>query len=381
MTDLRITKRGLIESEARFRGVVAALRPNHFSGAIGTGLSDWIESRWGLPRGRLMTPVRKNLLRKRAARLPLRSSRGRAFAPSSYRLFSTLRLSITLRPRVSSSFTKDATRPVCDNPAWPWVRYAFDRERLFTDRSLLMSRATSLLPSGRSLKVMTLLSGKEVSHAPGSMATQLTDQVKARNLPNAFLPPVIIRSPGDTARLAHLFNVRSLSPVSFQSVFNSRINPRAEMIVSLRSTQHSSHRAWRTLMLKETASAPLAIELAGQSQWRSVPLTTLGSGSGQPSARAEFTTLHLTFLAPKTANTEAPAQRSSRFGPAPPLFYARRDAGPARALASALHDFKKSLSEIKATPPAQLPQVDQLTRQVYDQLKRELRIEKERRGL
>jgi hypothetical protein len=80
------------------------------------------------------------------------------------------------------------------------------------------------------------------------------------------------------------------------------------------------------------------------------------------------------------ADAEIPHFRSS-----PLLEYANTEAALARTVAGALRGMAEAFrSEAKAAvPTSTAPQVDigRLTKQVYDQLERELRIERERRGL
>jgi len=64
------------------------------------------------------------------------------------------------------------------------------------------------------------------------------------------------------------------------------------------------------------------------------------------------------------------------------MVYARVEGPGVKAFSSFLHEVKKSISEIRVPAAASAPEVDvrQLTRQVYGELERELRIERERRG-
>jgi hypothetical protein len=94
-----------------------------------------------------------------------------------------------------------------------------------------------------------------------------------------------------------------------------------------------------------------------------------------------FTALQLTLAARPPATRETPAPGAPYFGPAA-LQYLQREAQLARGFSAALRDLRQSLINDKApAAPQPAPQTDQLTRQVYEQLKRELRIERERRGL
>ncbi len=89
----------------------------------------------------------------------------------------------------------------------------------------------------------------------------------------------------------------------------------------------------------------------------------------------------LAYAAPLVTE-EATARSAASFGQMA-LQYQQREAWAARNMGEALRDLRQSFSDFKKAPvPAPAPPpIDQLTRQVYDELKRELRIERERRGL
>jgi hypothetical protein len=113
-----------------------------------------------------------------------------------------------------------------------------------------------------------------------------------------------------------------------------------------------------------------------------VSLRHAGPNVGPVSPAGSFTSIQLTFAAPQAGHGEAATQQPvSRFGSSPPMHYVRQNATLVRGVTNALRELRQSLGDVKAQAPAPPPQIDYLTRQVYDQLKRELRIEKERRGL
>jgi hypothetical protein len=91
-----------------------------------------------------------------------------------------------------------------------------------------------------------------------------------------------------------------------------------------------------------------------------------------------FAGLSLTFAASRPVDAARPNQT---FGPPVVLSYAKRESQQMHAVVNALRDLRPSQSETRAPAAPQLPSIEQLTSQVRRQLERELRIEKERRGL
>ena len=81
-----------------------------------------------------------------------------------------------------------------------------------------------------------------------------------------------------------------------------------------------------------------------------------------------------------SSSAETIARQVQYFGPPPDLTYAKSESPQFQQLVTALRDFRPAQNESKAPAP-QLPSIAQLTSQVRQELERELRIERERRGL
>jgi len=81
-----------------------------------------------------------------------------------------------------------------------------------------------------------------------------------------------------------------------------------------------------------------------------------------------------------SSSAETIARQVQHFGQPPDLSYAKSESPQFQQLVTALRDFRPAQNEIKAPAP-QLPSITQLTSQVRQELERELRIERERRGL
>ena len=94
-----------------------------------------------------------------------------------------------------------------------------------------------------------------------------------------------------------------------------------------------------------------------------------------------FTTLALNFAAPKVSEMELVAQRISQFVSSPELTHIKRQQTVSEEMMSALRGLRTPSVETKPAPAPVMPTIEQLTNQVRAQLERELRIERERRGL
>jgi hypothetical protein len=93
-----------------------------------------------------------------------------------------------------------------------------------------------------------------------------------------------------------------------------------------------------------------------------------------------FSSVVQKFAVSKPSSSESLVRQVQHFGAPPDLAYAKSESPQLQQLVTALRDFRPAQNEIKAPAP-QLPSIAQLTSQVRQELERELRIERERRGL
>jgi hypothetical protein len=94
-----------------------------------------------------------------------------------------------------------------------------------------------------------------------------------------------------------------------------------------------------------------------------------------------FTTLALNFAAPKISETELVAKRISQLVSSPELTHIKRQPAMSEEVMNALRGLRTPYVEPKPVTVPVMPSIEQLTNQVRTQLERELRIERERRGL
>jgi len=94
-----------------------------------------------------------------------------------------------------------------------------------------------------------------------------------------------------------------------------------------------------------------------------------------------FTTLALDFVSPKVSEMEFVAKRISQFVSSPELTHIKRQQAMSEEMINALRGLRLPHAESRPVPVQVMPSIEQLTSQVRTQLERELRIERERRGL
>jgi len=98
-------------------------------------------------------------------------------------------------------------------------------------------------------------------------------------------------------------------------------------------------------------------------------------------SKSSFVSVVQNLVVPKSSDPETISRQIQHFGPSPNLSYAKTEAPQLQQqLVNALRDLRPAQTEIKA-PTIELPSIAQLTAHVRQELERELRIERERRGL
>ena len=100
-----------------------------------------------------------------------------------------------------------------------------------------------------------------------------------------------------------------------------------------------------------------------------------------PYGPSVFTTLALNFAAPKVSEVDLVAKRIAQFVSSPELTHIKRQQAVSEEMINALRGLRTPYVESKPAPVPVMPSIEQLTNHVRTQLERELRIERERRGL
>lgn len=105
------------------------------------------------------------------------------------------------------------------------------------------------------------------------------------------------------------------------------------------------------------------------------------SFSRAASLLGSLTTVAMDFAAPKVADAETVSKRLAHFVSAPAMTYAKPKQDSSEGVLQALRDLRTSQPERNTVVAPQWPSIERLTNEVKTQLERDLRIEKERRGL
>jgi hypothetical protein len=151
------------------------------------------------------------------------------------------------------------------------------------------------------------------------------------------------------------------------------------MLVLLRSVFSPGSEAWGWSSLHNSSKMVRTVNAAALRQAFFTQLTLAESWSRPALVAGEsFANPSLTFVVSKPF--DAP-RRNQSFGQPVVLSYAKRESPQLQSVVNALHNLRAVQSEMKSPSAPQLPSIGQLTSQVRQQLERDLRIEKERRGL
>lgn len=414
-----VTKREPITGAARFRGVLGVMRPVFFRGVVEPGFGDRLGSHWGLKGARPPRPVPTDFRRRKNLLGPLRWPRRPPTAPGRYSIYSTLRLALTLRPwahALASLLAQTAARPVsyhdtlsAAEPRPSHTRVVTElrsREgaRRFTERFLRESWAAFSLPSLIVLNVRQRDLFGQTSNAdfgPRDLPFKIIAAARHAGVARAERAPhaptaaaVFARLPGMSRSRSRPFGesvrgFRFLGERFFSSSLRRGEHTRVEIGVGSRTfvMRHSVHglseTTLRTLLLRDVIGPALAGEPVARGLNYTPSLGAARPRLASAPAASRFTAIQLTLSMQKPDDADEPMETASRFIASPPMQYARPAAQLPRELAAGLRELRQSLRESSKTSPAPpaAAQIDHLTHQVYDRLKRELRIEKERRGL
>jgi len=94
-----------------------------------------------------------------------------------------------------------------------------------------------------------------------------------------------------------------------------------------------------------------------------------------------FTSIAVQLVLPKVAQTEHVERRIAQFLSRPEMTHLKSQQNSTENIVEVLRDLQKLRSQPSQIPTAQIPSIEQLTSHVRTQLQRELRIERERRGM
>ena len=341
--------------------------------------NDWIGGRWRTGTG-LFRAVRLSFLRPAdpigqisLSHQPLASKRQFVFAPS-IRL-ANIQLTFNSYP-ISNMFSESHTRNTSQQSI---SRTAFDVRNLVNSSSF----STSVVGGSRTWNLslrpsayLCVLSVKELferrDHRDTQRAAEITSNLVHRATERFFEQLAGIRQSHSVTRFsAHpilttiFVNTNNhhesrRDGINRSSIFRNFINAALSFrsCVNIRTVDEATHS--RQIFQKQLNNQFLLKQSLQERTFASVVQKFAVSKS--------------------SSNSETIARQVQYFGPPTNLTYAKSESPQFQQLVTALRDFRPPQNEIKAPAP-QFPSIAQLTSQVRHELERELKIERERRGL
>jgi len=373
--NLTSTRQGLTRISRRFRALRAVRAHSSFKGALQPAFGEWIRGHWGFSTLGWLRPAPKDFYKQKHHYELLHGPRSHSFGETNY-TFSPI-IQLTWAPNASTSkFFEINGAKVFQTLPTQAIGSSFDVMRN---------------PQGRDAtwkpEIKSALSGGSRSDTPGHMNT-LREVVAGKQ-------GAVLRGPQDWKTQGARFHefVSSL----FSTVLHTAEGFTQPLVTILRQLPGTAA-SWKNqrngqarFIPPRVADGPIA--RLGSIEWlKSTPIVhrleqsflslanrfqLAGESKFQPSL---VTTVALNFVAPKLAEAEIVNQRIAHFISSPALTYAKREQNLSEHITHALQDLRASQKENTVAMP-QFPSVEQLTSQVRTQLERELRIERERRGI
>ena len=354
MKDLRSTSKAFtqVARPLGHAGQTVATRP--FAGTLQPLFAGWIRNHLGLTSSGWFRPVARYFQKPKNSfelvRWPGSSNRevGYMFSPGirltcfsanttnsvfksdGVRLFQTLTLSgEEIKRRVDGHSKSAATNP---NPN---ITEGFSDKRVFT--FLNTSVTPALLSTGLQKQLSSLFS--TVFHNTKRITRSLANTLREK--PGGVLQSTRPAKLSNSTEQPHIFERRSPSDAWLK-------------------TTRMNHRLDHSFLI-----ANKRVELDGN----------------EYAMPQSVTTVALNFVSSKVSETELLNRQVAHFISTPALTFARQQQETSEGIIRALRDLRTSKNEPRTVATPVMPSIEQLTSQVKSQLERELRIEKERRGL
>jgi hypothetical protein len=393
--NLRSTKNGLSISTRRFREAASVRTIGSFKGALEQGFSDRISNRWHFSGARFFRPIRLNFRQPGKPFELVRWPRLRPPRPSHYVFSPTIQLTFPFNPITDVFFENHA------DSRFQWLLSEMNELRTVEKRLVTSSPGGGFWSSLRQVRdygfreyrkelapvqgngarkrTLMLLNVAQLAGTPALARGQQSRVETSWNTPPTLLFTILHAEQRGTRTLNESLISSAVWPSQIKPLRESTILKPDKILVFLRSVFDTDGAS--------PAGSPLPTSLK-----------TVGAGNAValrqaflmqlmlPVSRARlaltggpFAQLSLTFGASKPVDA---TRRNQSFVPPAVLSYAqKREPMQLQAVVNALRDLRPSQSEAKAPPAPQLPSIENLTSQIRQQLERELRIERERRGL
>jgi hypothetical protein len=242
---------------------------------------------------------------------------------------------------------------------------------------------------------------REIGMQPGATTFRTTDRL-SEQLTKIFQSQRVLRSSKTTDRplLTIVSSAVHKFTHSLKSNLIERILARQE-ITNARDRRETAtekmFREWSGTTLSLTRVLKSAVEshtnTAGSSEWTKLNETVTASthsflallhnsnfSGGFVSPAQLIPDVSRQFTVSRSSGPDAMARQIQYFGAPPNLSYVKRESPQLQQLVSTLKEARTAPTQVR-TPAPEFPSVAQLTTHVRQELERELRIERERRGL
>lgn len=368
MMDLTSTKRGLTRITRRFGGLRYVSTPKSFKGVLQPAFSDWIGNHWVFARLGWFRPVERDFAKQKSPYELLGWPRPHRVGEIKYTFSPTIQLSCfsgsssktfieingarvfqTLTPQLKN---RDETRTVL-LPASLGKTSA----QMSEDRGLNWAKQLLAFPDrGRQNELSDRGKQGESAKLQGFLSSLFSTVFRnVAGITRSFM--TILRDPPGAHEATNAHGSSPL-PLMRPGLVNSPIIRR-----------RSTHWLKATPMVQRLEQTFLMLTKGSE------------TASERRFASSHFTTVALNFVAPKIDESEMANERIARFVSSPAFTYAKREQGLSEGIVHALRDLRGSQNENKTVAVPQLPSIEHLTNQVRTRLEREIRIERERRGL
>jgi hypothetical protein len=359
-----------------------------FSGALGSAFYESISSRWGLAGTTLFNPARK---------IFLKPGHTPDFSPGPIR--NTIGVSnFTILSRVQLNFALAVTNRIFSAGA-----------NYFGNQTSMMASGdpqVASLPAEATVREFRSSSNQTISQS--SVRIRERSSRQSSSLSFALLPRWIInsgsqrsihaRQPGLRAVFASSLSsllhttdrwLRFIKAASFRSASGlSGSQPDAvpgPLSITLMEraanvAQNDWSRAWPALVLRNIVTAALKASDGAAGVW-SLPGLVVPRGKIQVAlAGGPHGFAPLTFATRPGVSKDVETNIQTRFVESSTMHFARHESQLVEKLVNSLNEMRRTQTEVKTMVQPQV-EIEHLTRQVYQQLEREIKIEKERRGL
>jgi hypothetical protein len=433
--DIRSTKNGLSKSIRRFRKPIDLRSNGALRVVLDPGFSGRLGTHWRFLGARLFQPVRLNFRQPGNPFAQLRWPQQHQSQSANYAFFSRIQLTFPLAPintvflkTNTSNFQSSSRFETVQNPAvertktsvfatefWSTLFHFGNRLRVIARRS--GDGRDRLGQASRRAREQTPLTGEQsfLSGEPGRQPVGVDRAIQAGTSASQTgttlvfrererlseklsgilhtwtygersrsRAPLFVTLPRTVQRLSEFLNSEtarfSSSHYESEKLAGGRSVVPGRMRVLLRSLLDPSRLARTVLPLQINLKSIHTVQPAESRQ--SFLRQNLVSEFRQlfASQKNSYMNVNQQFAASKGASAEMSARQVQYFGPSIDFSYARTEQPQLQNVVNALREMRPSQNEMKTQTPT-LPSIAQLTSQVRQELEREIRIERERRGL